>query len=63
MSNIFFREAKNFLGGLRPLLPLVTGLENIKNWFQLIYLNLSWVSYCIRLSYVYDFEISYVSGS
>ena len=36
--------------------------ESIKNWFQLIYLNLSWLWYCIRLCCVHDFETSYVSG-
>ena len=57
----FSRGAKNLPGGFVPCAPLVTGLESIKNWFQLIYLNLSWVWYCIRLPCVYDFEISCVS--
>jgi len=37
--------------------------ESIKNWFQLIYPNLSWLQYCVLLLCVYDFETSHVSGS
>ena len=33
--------------------------ESIKNWFQLVYLNLSWLLYCVLLPCVYDFETSY----
>jgi len=58
------KELRGALGhGLCANPSLVTGLESIKNWFQLIHLILSWLWYCIRLPCVYDFEISYVSGS
>jgi len=45
------------------LVPVAKGFESIKNWFQLIYLNLSWLQYCILLPCVYDFETFYESGS
>jgi len=31
------------------LVPVVNVCESIKNWFQLIYLNLSWLQYCVLL--------------
>ena len=45
--------------------PVVNVCESIKNWFQLIYQNLSRLQYCgVLLPCVYDFETSYVvSGS
>jgi len=30
-----------------PLVPVVNVCERIKNWFQLIYPNLSWLQYCV----------------
>jgi len=32
--------------------PVVNVCESIKNWFQLIYQNLSWLQYCVLLSCV-----------
>jgi len=31
------------------LVPVVNICESIKNWFQLIYPNLSWLQYCVLL--------------
>ena len=45
------------------LVPVVNVCESIKNWFQLIYQNLSWLQFCVLMPCVYDFETSYVSGS
>ena len=36
--------------------------ESIKNWFQLIYPNLTCMLYCVPLPSVYDFKTSYVSS-
>jgi len=38
------------------LVPVAKDCESIKNWFQLIYTNLSWMQYCVLLPCVYDFE-------
>jgi len=38
-------------------------VKALKNWFQLIYPNLSWRQYCVLLPCVYDFKTFYVSGS
>jgi len=35
------------------LVPAAKGFESIKNWFQLIYLNLSWLWYCISAAQLY----------
>ena len=45
------------------LVPVEKVCESIKNWFQLIYLNSSWLLYCVLLPCVYDIETSHVSGS
>jgi len=31
------------------LVPAVNVFESIKNWFQLIYQDLSWLQYCVLL--------------
>jgi len=31
------------------LVPVVNVCESIKNWFQLVYQNLSWLQYCVLL--------------
>ena len=33
--------------------PIVNVCESIKNWFQLIYQNLSWLQWCVRLPCVW----------
>jgi len=35
------------------LVPVVNVCESIKNWFQLIYQNLSWLQYCVLLPCVW----------
>jgi len=45
------------------LVPLGKGCKSIKNWFQLIYPNLSWLQYFVVLPCVHDFETSCGSGS
>ena len=35
------------------LVPVVNVCESIKNWFQLIYPNLSWLQYCVLLPCVW----------
>jgi len=47
------------------LAPVAKGFESIKNWFQLIYPNLSWLQYCILLPNCLQYMISkhlYVSS-
>ena len=46
------------------LLVLVANVcERLKNWCQLIYPTLPWLQSCVLLPCVYDFEVSYVTGS
>jgi len=35
------------------LVPVVNACESIKNWFQLIHQNLSWLQYCVLLTCVW----------
>ena len=35
------------------LVPVVNVCESIKNWFQLVYQNLSWLQYCVLLPCVW----------
>jgi len=35
------------------LVPVVNAFESIKNWFQLVYQNLSWLQYCVLLPCVW----------
>jgi len=44
------------------IVPVAKVYESVRNWFQLIYLNLSWLQYCIRLPYIHDFETSQTVG-
>jgi len=44
------------------LVPVAKVCESIRNWFQIIYLNLSCLWYCIRLPCLYDFETSQTVG-
>jgi len=44
-------------------LLLVPVMQCIKNLFQSLHPNLSWLQYCFLLPCVCDFETSYVSGS
>jgi len=46
-------ELENMTVSRLLLVPLVNVSESIKNWFQLIYPNLSWLQYCVMLPSVW----------
>ena len=59
MGRLIFREFQcemelDYITVSRLLLgPVVNACESIKNWFQLIYLNFSWLQYCVLLPCVW----------